>query len=83
MDLSIRISETGELITGLYTDKLDWTAMGDCTINRASDVRFDSTEALWKVYILDEDNRVLDKGHKLRADAIQAEVDYFNVRGPR
>jgi len=82
MDISIDISPDGKLLTGLYSDEFGWQDLGECQINRATDVRFDNTDKLWKVHILDEGGRILDNGHANRKDAIAAEIVYLNKRGP-
>jgi hypothetical protein len=82
MDLRIDISKDGKIAHGLYSDKFGWQELGECTINRATDVRFCNESKKWMVHILDEGGRILDGGHENRSDAIAAEIIYLNKRGP-
>lgn len=82
MDIRIDISKDGKTMHGLYSDKFGWQELGECTINRATDVRFCNESQKWMVHLLDEGGRLLDSGHFRREDAIKAEVEYLNERGP-
>lgn len=80
-EIKITIAPDGKELTGLYTDNLNWNAMGDVSIERATDVRYNNEHKMWMVHILDEGSRILDSGHRYRADAIGAETAYLNKRG--
>lgn len=81
MEINIKVSADGKLLTGLYNDKFQWTDLGRCHIKRATEVLFNSDTQKWEVSILDENGRILDDGYIHRKDAIAAEVKYLNKRG--
>lgn len=78
-EIVINVSPDGKVVTGLYSDNIPYRELGDCQIERASEVFFDSSINKWKIKILAED-RVLAPGFGLRSEAISYEIKYLNKK---
>ena len=78
----VRISPTGDEITFLFHDQSPLLSVGEPTIVRASNVRFDNTDKQWYVFVrlASSDGsfteKRLDKGFASRSEAIDYEIEY-------
>jgi hypothetical protein len=72
MDSAVFLISPGGLVRGLYTDEVDWPALGRVRVTRASTVEFDETMQGWVVTILETAERL--GPFRRRAEAIEAEV---------
>lgn len=74
-DCTIEIDNNGNLKT-LYQDAHIAKGMGILDIERASDVRFDNADQVWKIYRTLPGGReeILGLPHKNREDAIDEEI---------
>jgi hypothetical protein len=70
-------SETGDAHC-LWTDEIDLHQLGECQVERASEVEYDPEMGGWRVYL--KDGTVLPGSWKSRTEAIQAEVTYLQER---
>lgn len=61
----------------LWTDKIPLTNLGAVSVERASNVEFDSTNGTWFVKLAGTDE-IIGKGYTKRKDAIDFEVEYLN-----
>lgn len=52
MDSAVFVIDPGGLVRGLYTDEVDWPALGPLRVTRASTVEFDERRQGWVVTIL-------------------------------
>lgn len=84
MDSTIKVEANGDL-TFLYHDDHPCLGMGKLDVKRASNVRYNSSDGLWYVFLIDPlksdllDEVSLPKGHKRRADAIQYEINFLEA----
>ena len=72
MDSAVFLIDPGGLVRGLYTDEVDWPALGALRVIRASTVEFDETLQGWVVTILETRDRL--GPFPQRGAAIEAEV---------
>lgn len=74
MNLAIRFSPDG---TGrcLYTENIDLSSLGSLSIERASNIEFDNSCQVWRVFNVD--GRQLYESAS-RQDCIEWEHEYFN-----
>lgn len=78
MDSAVFLIDPGGLVRGLYTEEVDWPALGLLRVTRASTVEFDETRQGWVVTILKSGDRF--GPFPQRAAAIQAEVTTLTER---
>jgi len=76
--IRVRISPDGKNVKHIYNDALRSMdkALGDFTINRATDIFFDNVENAWKIKIL-EDGKILPNVFEHRSDALAFEHEYL------
>jgi len=74
--LVIKIQTNGNLKT-LYTEKIPLNNLGKLTVERASNVEFDSTKGTWSVRVVETD-KVIGTGFALRSEALKFEVKHLN-----
>ena len=72
MDSAVFLIDPGGSVRGLYTDEVDWPALGPLRVTRASTVEFDETLQGWVVTILETRDRF--GPFPQRGAAIEAEV---------
>lgn len=76
----IIISSDGA-ITSIYSDKFDFTKLGNTDINRATEVCFDNEKKSWKIITKPPyfaESFLLATGFQSRESAIAYEIDYLN-----
>mgnify|MGYP001584509740 FL=1 len=78
MDSAVFVIDPGGLVRGLYTDEVDWSALGPLRVTRASTVEFDETRQGWVVTILETRDRF--GPFPRRRGAIEAEVATLTER---
>ncbi len=78
MDSAVFLVEADGLVRGLYTDEVDWPALGPLRVTRASTVEFDETMQGWVVTILETRERF--GPFPQRGAAIEAEVAALTER---
>ncbi len=78
MDSAVFVIDAGGLVRGLYTDEVDWPALGSLRVTRASTVEFDETRQGWVVTILKTGERFGPFAR--RGAAIEAEVAALTER---
>ena len=78
MDSAVFLIAPGGLVRGLYTDEVDWSALGPLRVTRASTVEFDETRQGWVVTILQTGDRF--GPFRRRGVAIGAEVTTLTER---
>ena len=78
MDSTVFLIEPGGRVRGLYTDEVDWPALGPLRVTRASTVEFDETRQGWVVTILETGERF--GPFPRRGEAIEAEVSALTER---
>jgi len=78
MDSAVFVIEPGGLVRGLYTDEVDWPALGPLRITRASTVEFNETRQGWVVTILETGTHF--GPFPRRGAAIEAEVTTLTER---
>ena len=79
-EIVLKISPDGKEVIFLYSDGMIDTLgdMGTVKVMRASNVRFDEKDQMWKVYIINDDGTeqlVPKVQFKHRKDAIDFEID--------
>lgn len=74
-NLTVKIAPDGGAAICLYRDEFNLRDLGEMTVERASDVFFDSEAQKWAVRILGEDERVLPERFDKRSDAISHEIE--------
>ena len=79
----VRIDKHGSIKT-IYSDDIPFLDVGESTIKRASDIKFDNEEQQWKVCILADEKPAyaLPEAFKIgqRDHAVQCEIAYFNKK---
>jgi len=78
-DIVVRVSADGNNVTGLYSDQIEYGAIGELGIERASDVRYNHATQKWEVYIR-MTKEVLPETFTKRSMALAHEVAYLNKR---
>jgi len=78
MDSAVFVIDLGGLVRGLYTDEINWRALGSLRVTRASTVEFDETRQGWIVTILETGERF--EPFRQRGAAIEAEVTTLTER---
>ena len=69
-------------ISSVYSEKLDFSEIGEPYINRATEVKFNNRYKHWTVIALPPyfpKRSTLAEGFKLRSEAISWEVDFLNT----
>ncbi len=57
MDSAVFLIGADGVVRGLYTDEVDWPALGSLRVTRASTLEFDETMQGWVVTILETRDR--------------------------
>ena len=78
MNRTVFLIEPGGRVRGLYTDEVDWPALGPLRVTRASTVEFDETRQGWVVTILETGSHF--GPFPRRGAAIEAEVAALTER---
>ena len=78
MDSAVFLIEADGVVRGLYTDEVDWPALGSLRVTRASTVEFDETMQGWVVTILETGSHF--GPFPRRGEAIEAEVATLTER---
>ena len=78
MDSAVFLIDPGGLVRGLYSDELDWPALGALRVTRASTVEFDDTRQGWVVTTLETGDRF--GPFPRRGEAIEVEVAALTER---
>ena len=71
------ISPDGQEVCGLYSDKFPWKEIGELSIERVSDIKFNNHIQRWEIYIRHL-NKALPKTFGSREKAIVYEIDYIH-----
>lgn len=72
--MKLRLSADGTELTGLYTDKFPFKALGTLCVERASNVIYDNSKGQWFVTAPKGGVAILDQGFDTRQEAIDAEI---------